>query len=68
MIMPDDNLTLLMRIRAAHPAWIVTRDEGLPWHAHYQEGTASRDIYAEQLATLETQLDEIDNGVPSARS
>lgn len=60
MIAPDDNFSRLTRIRAAHPGWKVTRTEGLPWHAYHQDGTATHDIYAESLATLETKLDEID--------
>jgi hypothetical protein len=54
----EPNTTILTRIRAAHPAVVVTRPNGEAWRAMLPDpGEAERVIVRNSLADLEQALD-----------
>jgi hypothetical protein len=54
----EPNTTILTRIRAAHPAVVVTRADGTAWRALLPEPSeAERVIVRNSLADLEQALD-----------
>lgn len=58
----EPNTTILTRIRAAHPAVVVTRPDGEAWRALLPEpGDAERVIVRNSLADLEHALDAIES-------
>jgi hypothetical protein len=58
----EPNTTILTRIRAAHPAVVVTRPDGEAWRALLPEpGEAQRVIMRNSLAAREHALDAIES-------
>jgi hypothetical protein len=51
----EGNLTILTRIRASHPGWLVTQSSPRQWTAARQDGSV---FTARSLRTLEQRLDE----------
>lgn len=56
---PEDNTSILMRIRVSHPQAEVTRGEGGVWQALIKDGTGERAVYRRKLADLECRLDAL---------
>jgi len=61
MIMRDSRLTVLSRIRAAHPGWSVRQDGPRRWLA---TSPGREPVTARRLATLEQRLGDADSKTP----